>query len=103
MIESPHVLPRELVQEDNGYMAGRVQIQCNGQGPNRLSRRQKSQARGRHENVNRRMKVFKIMERFESTNIEKHAKIARAVAVIVQLSFENGERLYPINYNVKYN
>ena len=42
------------------------------------------------------------MERFESTDIEKHGKIARAVAVIVQLSFENGERLYPVEYTVEY-
>jgi len=42
------------------------------------------------------------MERWESTNIEKHAKVARAVAVIVQLSFENGERLYPVKYEVTY-
>jgi hypothetical protein len=56
----------------------------------------------RHENVNRRLKIFKVMERWESTNIEKHAKVARAVAVIVQLSFENGERLYPVKYEVTY-
>jgi len=96
------LLPWELVEADNGYR-GRVQIMTPGAGPTRLARRQKSQARARQENVNRRLKVFKIMERFESTDIEKHAKIARAVAVIVQLSFENGERLYPVNYDVKYN
>jgi len=90
---SLELLPWELVEADNGY-SGRVQIQIPRAGPTRLDRKQKSQARGRIENVNRRLKVFKIMERFESTNIEKHAKIARAVAVIVQLSFENGERTY---------
>ena len=96
------LLPWELVEADNGY-TGRVQIQTPGAAPTRLDMKQKSQVRGRHENVNRRLKVFKIMERFESTNIEKHSKIAPAVAVIVQLSFENGERLYHVNYNVKYN
>jgi len=92
----------ELVEADNGY-TGRVQIETPGAAPTRLDMKQKSQVRGQHENVNRRLKVFKIMERFESTNIEKHGKIARAVAVIVQLSFENGERFYHVDYNAKYN
>jgi len=42
------------------------------------------------------------MEKFQSTDVAKPAKIARAVAVIVQPSFENGDRLYPVEYNVKY-
>ena len=95
------LMPGELVEADNGY-SGRVQIQTPGQAISRLWKRQKSKARGRQENVNRRLKVFKIMEQFESTDIKKHGKIARAVAVIVQLSFENGERLYPVEYTVEY-
>jgi len=98
---SLQLMPGELVEADNGYN-GRVQIQTAAQGPDRASKRQKSKVRGRQENVNRRLKVFKVMEKFQSTDVAKHAKIARAVAVIVQLSFENGDRLYPVEYNVKY-
>jgi len=95
------LMPGECVEADNGY-SGRIQIKVPGAGKDSATRKQKSVARGRHENVNRRLKIFKVMERWESTNIEKHAKVARAVAVIVQLSFENGERLYPVKYEVTY-
>ncbi|CAJ1953985.1 unnamed protein product [Cylindrotheca closterium] len=95
------LMPGECVEADNGY-SGRIQIKTNAVGKDSITRKQKSVARGRHENVNRRLKIFKVMERWESTNTEKHGKIARAVAVIVQLSFENGARLYPVKYEVTY-
>jgi hypothetical protein len=95
------LMPGELVEADNGY-TGRPQIMTPGIGKTSHARKEKSQVRGRLETVNGRLKVFKCMERWKSSNIERHATVAHAVAVIVQLSFQHGEELYKVPYNVIY-
>ena len=42
------------------------------------------------------------MKEWHSLNTVKHAVMARSVAVIVQLSFSLGDKLYDVDYNVNY-
>jgi len=98
---SEKLLPGEGVEADSGY-TGRHQIFTPGVAKNHKERKQKSQVRGRHENVNGRLKVFGVMKRWNNPNPAKHAVFARCVAVIVQLSFTLGERLYEVPYEANY-
>lgn len=95
------LVPGEAVEADSGY-SGREQIFTPGTGKNHQHRKQKSQIRGRHENVNGRLKVFGVMQRWDNADTGKHAVFARCVAIIVQLSFKLGENLYEVPYEVNY-
>lgn len=82
----------------------------------RADRKSKSVARARHENINGRLKIFRILddifrgnpgnavteENKFGTCDKKHQWSFAAVAVIVQLGFELDGGLYGIDYNVKY-
>lgn len=52
--------------------------------------------------MNGLFKVFGIMKKWENRNIAKHGTMAKAVAVIVQLSFTLGENLYEVEYDANY-
>ena len=95
------LVPGEAVEADSGY-TGRVQIFTPGVAKNRMVRKQKSQVRGRHENVNGRLKVFGVMKHWDNPDTGKHGVFARCVAVIVQLSFTLGEKLYDVPYEANY-
>jgi len=95
------LFPGEGVEADSGY-SGRSQIFTPGVAQNRTALKQKSQVRGRHENVNGRLKVFGVMQRWNNANTAKHGVFARCVAIIVQLSFSLGETLYDVEYDVNY-
>lgn len=99
---SQKLLPGELVKANNGY-TGHPQIVTPGVAKTRKVRKQKSQIRGRHENVNGRFKVFGVMKNWHNTDIAKHGLFSWSVAIIVQLSFTLGEKLYDVPYKAKYN
>lgn len=96
-----HLIEGEGVEADSGY-TGRVNIFTPGVGKTRNARKQKSQARARLESTNGLFKVFGVMKKWENHDTAKHGTMAKAVAVIVQLSFSCGERLYDVEYNVNY-
>ena len=69
----------------------------------------KSVVRGRHENINSRLKIFDVLNiPFRHSNprdkmMEKHGQYFEAVVVITQLKFlHDGEVLYGINYQANY-
>lgn len=98
---STKLLPGEGVEADSGYV-GRDQIFTPGVAKTSKERKQKSQVRGRQENVNARLKVFGVMKRWNNSDPAKHVVFARSVAVIVQLSFTHGEGLYEVPYEANY-
>ena len=49
-----------------------------------------------------RFKIFGVMKEWHSPNTVKHAVMSRSVAVIVQLSFSLGDKLYDVDYHVNY-
>ena len=74
-----------------------------------LDRKQKSQVRGRHENINGRLKIFDVLNvPFRHLNprskmMEKHGYCFDASAVITQLKFEHDDEvLYGVGYDVSY-
>jgi hypothetical protein len=91
----------EGVKADSGYTE-RVNIFTPGVRKTRNARKQKSQARARLESTNGLFKVFGVMKKWENPNTAKHGTMAKVVAVIVQLSFTCGKRLYNVKYNVNY-
>lgn len=97
-----HLLPGEGVEADSGY-TGRMAIFTPGVGKTSRERKQKSQLRGRLENINGLFKVFGVMKyRWENPDTAKHGTVARAVAAIVQTSFSVGHKLYHVPYYVNY-
>lgn len=98
---STKLLPGEKVEADSGY-GGRDQIATPQVARNSRHRKQKSQARGRHENVNARVKMFKILAKKWQYDIESHRKVMMAILVTLQIGFELGERLYEVEYDAHY-
>ena len=98
---SKKLIPGEGVEADSGY-AGREQIFLPGVAKNSMQRKQKSQVRGRHENMNGRLKVFGVMKKWNNHDPANHGLFAHCVAIIVQLSFTLGEKLYDVPYTANY-
>jgi hypothetical protein len=79
-----------------------------GQSIYRNQKKQKNDVRARHENVNSRLKIFNVLNvSFRHTNpremmMQKHGICFKAVAVVTQLKFEAGERLYDVHYDAIY-
>ena len=57
---------------------------------------------GRHETVNARMKKFSILKERYRHDITQHGYVLRAVAVLVQISLQNGDPLYNVEYEVNF-
>ena len=55
-------------------------------------------ARSRQETVNRRFKCWGILKKVFRHDIPKHAEVMYAVATITQISIENGEELFQVDY-----
>ena len=102
-----HLADDEGLEVDAGYK-GHDKFKRPETAPNRTGRKQKSVVRGRHENVNSRLKIFDVLNiPFRHLNpssqmMAKHGKCFDSIAVITQLKFENGESLYEVPYDVNY-
>ena len=55
-------------------------------------------ARSRQETVNRRFKCWGILKQIFRHDIPKHAEVMYDVATIAQISIENGETLFQVDY-----
>lgn len=89
----------ERVEADDGYVGEEPEF-CKT--PGGFSSRaenmqeQRKRLRSRHETVNMRLKNFAVLNQRYRHNLEDHAYIFRAVAVLVQISLENGEPLFEL-------
>ena len=90
----------EMVEADLGYRGEQFKIKT----PSSLhvrsdeERKMKALVRARHETVNERMKNFSILSNVFRHDLRKHSAVFRAVAVITQLSIEDGEPLFQVHY-----
>ena len=98
----------EGVEVDAGYK-GHPKLKAPTVATSSVAKKQKSQVRGCHENVNGRLKIFNVLVvPFRHLNpcsdmMEKHGWCFNAVAVVTQLKFENGDSLlYGVIYDVAY-
>jgi hypothetical protein len=103
----PLLADDEGVEVDSGYK-GHDKFKRPETANSRDGRKKKSVVRGRHENVNSRLKIFDVLNiPFRHLNprnkmMEKHGKCFSAVVVVTQLKFENGESLYEVPYDLSY-
>ena len=89
--------PGEKVEADMGYRDLRY-VRYPHVFVSRSDRRSKRRVRGRHETVNARLKQFSCLKKVWRHSVHKHKKAFIAVAVLTQLSFDNGEKLLSCNY-----
>ena len=88
----------EMAEADKGYRGEPNCIRLPGDYVSLSDKRAKDNARGRHETVNRRLKTFGcLQQRFRHAK-KKHKYCFAAVAVCVQLAFENGELPFQVTY-----
>ena len=91
----------ERVEADDGYRgeirSAVTQLHRDGQGE--VAILVKGRLQKRHETANKRLKQWKCLKEVFRHGIEKHSAVFRAVAVITQLSIENGEPLFGVDYD----
>ena len=94
--------PNERVLADKGYVGEAPEfIKCPNC-PTVPEHHLLMQARvmKRHETFNGRLKNWGILEQvFRQQDITQHGDVLRAVAIITQLSIENGEPLFQVEYD----
>ena len=56
-------------------------------------------ARSRQETDNRRFKCWGILKQVFRHDIPKHAEVIYDVAIITQISIENGEKIFQVDYH----
>ena len=107
---STHLYPEEGVEVDRGY-GGDAKMKTPSMGWNSRKRKMKSNARAQHETVNGRLKNFNIltthfrhMKPNKQSMLKRHGMCFHAVAVITQLKFMNGEKIWNdgLDYDVHY-
>lgn len=94
----------EGVEVDAGYK-GHDALKAPIVAVSSVARKEKSVVRGRHENVNGRLKIFNMLNfPFRHLNprdgmMKKHGLCFDAIAVVTQIKFEAREVLYGVNYD----
>lgn len=95
-----HLAPNERVEADDGYIGEHPQyIKCPGglaNLPETLFMQQR--VRNRQETVNRRFKNWGVLNQVYRHSIPSHGEVFRAVAIVTQLSINNGETLFQCGY-----
>ena len=89
----------ERVEADDGYKG---EAPRHVKTPNSIAQREDTAAmqslvRRRQETINKRFKQFGILKQVHRHDIRDHGKSFRAVAVIAQLSVQNGEPLFSVD------
>lgn len=91
----------ERVEADDGYIGSAPQyVKCPGNIANEEERRELQQrVRNRHETVNsnRRFKQFQILKQVFRHDPTLHHVVFTAIAVLTQISIENGDKLFDID------
>jgi hypothetical protein len=96
----PALSPGERVEADKGYPDDSTKTRAFGNEPAKNYVRKVVAAR--HEHVNGRFKAWNILKsefRHMKYCMAKHGQAFHAVAVITQISIENGEPLFQIDYD----
>jgi hypothetical protein len=89
-------LPGEKCIADRGYRGEPDFVTTRNDCETRSKRRLLNRIRGRHENVNARLKNWNcVKDRFRH-DLSKHGMVFKAVAVLTQLSLKTDEPLFPV-------
>ena len=91
--------PGERVEANKGYRGYPDKIKCPANDPNPAENRaMQGKARARHEMFNGRLKNWGILSQVYRNHIMSHGDVFRACAVVTQLTIENGEPLFEVEY-----
>ncbi len=92
--------PYECVEADDGYIGeAPYRVKC----PKCLATTEEQKAmancvRSRQEMVNRRFKQWRILHDVYQGDISMHRDVFASIAVITQLSINNGKKLFQVEY-----
>ena len=92
--------PFERVEADDGYV-GEQPAKCKTPGgfashSDNVAGELRNRIRSRHETVNARLNYFGALKQLYRHSLLDHGAVFRAVAILCQLSFENGEPLFSL-------
>ncbi len=91
--------PGERVEADEGYRGHPNKIKCPGNDANPAENRGlQGRVRARHETLNGWLKNWGILSQVFRHHIMMHGKVFRACEVVTQLTVENGELLFEVEY-----
>ena len=96
-----HLDPFERVVADDGYIgeAPRLVKAPGLQMHSSEDRAMQSVVRSRHETLNGRFKFWEILKHPLRHDISEHGQIFRAIAVIIQLGIDEGDKLFSVVYS----
>ena len=91
----------EMVEADRGYRGEPTKVRIPVDYMSNHQRRQKNHARARQEMVNRPFKQFGALSqhfhhRVTMNDMKKHKVVFYAIAVITQISINNGAKFFPV-------
>lgn len=90
----------ERVETDRGYRGiSPGYVKCPGMFSEPASAEMKQKVRSRHETGNKRLKQWKILRDRYRHDICEHQTVFGAIVALTQISIENGEPLFPVEYN----
>ena len=91
--------PGERVEADDGYRGHASKIKCPKNDANPAANlAMQGRARARHETLNGRLKNWGILKQVFRHHISLHGDVFRACAVLTQLTIDNGEPLFGVDY-----
>jgi hypothetical protein len=91
--------PGERVEADEGYRGHPDKIKCPGNDVNPAENRaMQGRVRACHETLNRRLKTWGIVSQVFRHHITMHGDVFQTCAVVTQLTIENGEPLFEVEY-----
>jgi hypothetical protein len=91
--------PCERVEADEGYRGHPDKIECPGNDANPAENgAMQGRVRARHEMLNGRLKNWGILSQVFRHHITRHGDLFRVCAVVTQLTIENGEPLFEVEY-----
>ena len=87
------------VEADEGYRGHPDKIKCLGNDTNPAENRgMQGRARARHKMLNGRLKNWGILSQVFRHHITTHGDVFRACAVVTQLTIQDGEPLFEVEY-----
>lgn len=92
--------PNERVEADDGYKGEHPQhVKCPGGIANPAeTQAMQARVRFRQETINKRFKHFGALKQVWRHDILLHGSVFRAIGVVLQVSINCGEKLFPVGY-----
>jgi hypothetical protein len=95
--------PGERVEADDGYRGHADKVKCPKNDVNPIKNlKMQGRVRARYETLNGRLKNWGILSQVFRHDIRRHGDVFRECAVIAQLTIENGEPLFEVEYGIRH-